>query len=197
MSTETTKRIFLAATPDAAWQKKIARSIAQFDLGNMAYTKLIPTNKFHITIHFWAALNANAIKAIIDCTTQVCQCFPAFSVQLTDLILFPSDHKARVIAAKVEAADSLRDFQHALSENYTSQGLPVEQRTFKPHMSLARLFKKTRGTSPLATQAFGVEAFYIDTVTLFESTKNDHGSIYTPLAHFTLPTDPSIQPKMN
>jgi len=186
MTNENTKRIFLAATPDNHWQKKIAAIQSQLTQFNLSTIKLIPKDKYHITIHFWADIPIDKIKKITDCIQNICQYFPVFSVNFTDIILFPSQNRPRIIAVKIEQDDVLQNFRDELSQQFLDNGITVEQRIFKPHVSIARIFQKVHLSNPLLSQVFDTEPFYIESVTLFESIYNEQGNIYSPLATFEL-----------
>lgn len=186
MNLTQTKRIFLAVEIEPYWHKKIAQIRPQLDALNLPDCRMIPGEKLHITIHFWADIDLAQIKTIIDCTQQTCDDFRAFTVALNDIVVFPSERKPRVIAVKIEQDGMLQALRRKLSEKYTVNGVSVEERTFKPHISIARFFKKIPLENPLLENPFDPEPMYVEQIVLFESTLGEHGSMYAPMARFEL-----------
>lgn len=186
MNLTQTKRIFLAIGLDTYWQKKVMKLESELAGLNLPDYRIMPSNKLHITIHFWADINLTQISTIIDCTSHICQAFRAFTVALHNIIVFPSEHKPRVIAVKIEQDAMLKALREQLSIEYLEHGVAVEERTYKPHISLARFSKKIPLENPLLKNPFDPEPMYIEQITLFESSVSEQGNIYAPLAKFEL-----------
>lgn len=186
MNLTQTKRIFLAISIDPYWQKKIMKLESRLASLNLPDYHIIPSEKLHITIHFWADINLTQVSTIMDSTAHVCQTFRAFTVSLQDIIVFPSERKPRVVAIQIEQNAMLKALRQQLSKQYIDSGLAVEKRTYKPHISLARFLKKIPLANPLLENPFDPEPMYIEQVTLFESLVAEHGNIYAPLARFEL-----------
>lgn len=72
MSKNNTKRLFLAATLDHHWQKKITHAMPFLAELHLPTLKYIAQEKYHITIHFWPDANLAQTKTIIDCTENIC-----------------------------------------------------------------------------------------------------------------------------
>ena len=186
MNLTQTKRIFLAVDIEPYWQNKIAKINPQLDELDLPQRKLIAQEKLHITIHFWADVNLMQIKKIIECTQKICDEFRAFKIALQDIIAFPSERKPRVLAIKIEQDAMLQALRHQLSDTYTLHGIPVENRAFKPHISIARFLKKIPQENPLLENPFDPEPLFVEELVLFESTLGEHGSVYAPMAKFEL-----------
>ena len=183
---ESHRRIFLAIMLTPHWQKKISNLHPSLNALNLSTMRVIPPEKLHITLHFWANANLEQIRTLLNCTKQFCQYFPAFSVALGDIELFPSETRPYVLAIKIKQANVLRAFRENLSQQFFEYGIPVERRTYKPHISIARIAQKIAAHNSLILQPLDQEPMYVASISLLESTFNAHENIYTPLAKFEL-----------
>ena len=186
MTQEAKRRIFLAVMLEPYWQKKMSMMHANIKDLKLPTLHLIPSQKLHITVHFWADATIEQTKQIIDCTQTLSQYFPAFSVSLGNLELFPSENKPRVLAIDIQQANVLRSFRDTLSKRFAEYGISVEHRAFRPHISIARVFQKIHTNNPVIVSPLDSELLYIDKVQLLESTFCEQENIYTPLASFEL-----------
>ena len=111
-----------------------------------------------------------------------------FEVRLTEVAAF-GGREPRVIFAAADGGAALQSLQRATERAAHSAGLPVEPRSFKPHVTLARL----RGTRPEVIAHFlgsrpslGLEPFTVDSFVLFSSRPSVGGGPYVIEERFPL-----------
>ena len=105
---------------------------------------------------------------------------------------FGQRKRARQAWAGVEKSPALIDLQRRVEAAVQRAGLPVEERKFSPHITLARL-KDARperlGAWMEAHNLLRVGPFPVTRFVLFSSFLSQSGAIYTAEAEFDLKTD--------
>ena len=108
-----------------------------------------------------------------------------FSLTIHGIGSFGRSGSPRVIWAGVRACPSLHALQSDVHEGLIAIGLPLEERPFRPHLTIGRV-RSSRGRKelaaalvPLEDTAFGTSE--INNVTLMESVLRPSGPEYTPL----------------
>jgi RNA 2',3'-cyclic 3'-phosphodiesterase len=84
--------------------------------------------------------------------------------------------------------DALLHLQANLERDLRAAGYPLEDRAFKPHVTLARRRQTARGGAPPGWPPADVprSAFELHELTLFQSRLSPRGPSYIPLARFAL-----------
>ena len=147
----------------------------------------------HLTLKFLGETPEDRIPAIRGACERAVRSFPAFSLELRGVGVFPDWRRPRVLWVGAHSADDpLVALQSAVERALEPLGYPPETRPFVPHLTLARV----KRSHPAAVQKFlerekaALERSYgvvrVDRVTLFESRLHPQGAVYTPLAHFSL-----------
>jgi 2'-5' RNA ligase len=152
-----------------------------------ALIKWSPIDNLHITTKFigeWPAERSSEIESALQ---EVLPRQP-FSVELRDLGWFPNERSPRVLWAGVHAPPDLVELTQATEQCLAKIGVPVEDRPFAPHLTLARiknpvplnqLRTKVRELQPASMGSFEVREF-----DLFRSDPGSHASIYRKLRSF-------------
>ena len=75
-----------------------------------------------------------------------------------------------------------------MAKGLLARGLPVEEREFRPHVTLARLRERHPGVPEALSigRAMEVPAFDVDRLVLFESRLLPTGPVHTEIASFPL-----------
>jgi RNA 2',3'-cyclic 3'-phosphodiesterase len=156
-----------------------------------------PVDNLHITTKFigeWPEPRLDELKK----TLAAIPCPGAIGIAIRGIGWFPNERRPRVVWAGVEADASLAKLAHATGQAVALLGVPVEERPYSPHLTLARI----RETVPLEVLRSAIAksntdfgAFRAAEHTLYLSV----GGRYTPLATFLLeppafPQKPSVSP---
>ena len=113
----------------------------------------------------------------------------AFDLSLSGVGFFGKPNAARILWAGVQPSDALNHLQAKIEAALARAGLPVEQRRFSPHVTLARLRRSpgNRIEQFVADNAgFHADLITVDRFTLYSSFLSSSGAIYTPEAEYPL-----------
>lgn len=127
---EATLRLFTALWPDRATRRALAacRDAVPWPPG----TRPTPTGKLHMTLHFLGAVPASRLPAL---QAALALPVPAFELQLGVVKAWPG---GLVVLEPAHPPTALAGLHAALGMALRGLGLPVEQRAFRPHVTLAR-----------------------------------------------------------
>jgi 2'-5' RNA ligase len=148
--------------------------------------------QIHLTLKFLGDITANSLEDLKVAIQRACEGITPFSLRMESLGVFPDSQKPRVIWTDVNGdADILRRLQEQI-ERETGAWRETEQRTFQPHLTLARVRSlKPDGAAVLrekirahtATQ-FG--SWHIGQIDLTQSKLSSAGAEHSQLAGFPL-----------
>ena len=185
-------RLFVAADlPDAARaaiaaeQKRIAAAIG----GAGSSLKWVKPEHTHLTLVFIGNVEDARVPAVVDAVGREIDA-PPFEAVFEGGGVFPPRGAPRVLWIGVAAgARELMALQQTLASRVTALGLPLEDRAFHPHLTLAR-WRESRPSDrggALAAAPRGIVArARIEGATLYQSRLSPSGPAYTPLARATL-----------
>lgn len=117
---------------------------------------------------------------------------PPFTLTLTGLGCFPHRQRPRVLWVGLAPEACLANLVVAVQSAIRDCGLPVEERPFSAHLTLARLrFPAPREVGAFLDQPLS-EPFPllpVEEFILFQSRLTPHGAEHLPLTRFSLATD--------
>jgi RNA 2',3'-cyclic 3'-phosphodiesterase len=93
----------------------------------------------HLTLRFLGEIPEETSIALQAGASEIARRTEPFSYGLGRCLLFPRVSRARVIAARVDPGEALPKLVRNLEELCVQNGLPGEERLFRPHLTLARL----------------------------------------------------------
>lgn len=104
--------------------------------------------QMHVTLHFLGELDKNALYRVSAIVIAAAGEVAPFPLTLTGVGAFPSLRSPRVLwAGLADPADACAKFVAATRPSISELGIALDDRTFKPHVTLAR----TRG--PIGTRS--------------------------------------------
>lgn len=154
-----------------------------------ARIKWSPVENLHITTKFigeWADERLKELEAALRTVPSI----DPMDIAISGLGWFPNPHHPRVFWAAIHAPESLPKLARATEEALAGIGVPVEDRPFSPHLTLARikdpvpLAALRQAVIQLDSVDFG--AFHVEAFCLYRSQVGRAGSVYTKLAEFPL-----------
>lgn len=178
-------RLFTALDLPDAVHEEVAELRAPEDLD----ARWSSPAQYHVTLRFIGEVGSDRAAdfegALDQVETPPATCTPY------GLDVLPSRRNPRVLVLGLERTDSLLSVYRAVSSALVEEGLEPEDRTYRPHVTLARLddlspkivhaFLDTHDAKPLPS--FDVETFH-----LYESTLTPDGAIHERRASFSLDT---------
>ena len=115
---------------------EIVRSQLALVRGHLAGAKWVEMEDMHLTIRFYGDIGNLEADDLVSALSRVD--FVPFEIRVTDLGVF-GGRDPRAIYAGIEPCEGLNALQRAGERAARTAGLPPETRSFKPHITLARL----------------------------------------------------------
>lgn len=135
---------------------------------------------YHFTLAFLGEIEMDkieAIKALVDC---VASNHAPISLEINRIDFFPSRKKVKVIAALPLANKQFDALYRDTVEQLQRSDYPVDNRGFKPHLTLARIKQKQLDLINLDGQELSLK-YNFSAIVLMKSESTAQGMRYTPL----------------
>lgn len=143
-----------------------------------------PAN-WHITLIFLGNTPETTIDLLQSLISKSFAKVPAFKTEIAGIGVFPNTRNPKVLWLGVENLQPLMSGYFSLAEMLQQHGFSLENKPFKPHLTLARMRNSAQG-SPITSMiekhqnsCFG--SVEIKNVILYESISTNDGPVYTPL----------------
>ena len=183
-------RLFLALNlPPALREAAFAAAAPLRDAApRLGWTR---ADNLHLTVKFLGEHPESAVAPLLDALAPVGRATGPVALQLGTCGAFPAWRQPRVVWLGVRADARLELLHHDVESACAGVGIPVEGRTFRPHVTLGRVRRREDAPDPraLARAAravqFRAEAS-ATTLDLMRSEPAPGGSRYTPLASVAL-----------
>jgi 2'-5' RNA ligase len=146
-----------------------------------------PVNNLHVTTKFIGEWPEPRLAQLEDALASVPKPGP-IEIAVRGVGFFPNAHNPRVFWAGIALGDSLKRLAADTEQALTALGIPIEEREFHPHLTLARrrdpvpLDKLRRALAELAPGQTDFGAFQAASFYLYLSA----GGKYTRLQEFPL-----------
>jgi 2'-5' RNA ligase len=145
----------------------------------------VSPDRVHVTLHFIGELTESRVGELATAVKRPLEVAP-FDLALGGLGLFPPRGRPRVLWVGVERGGAgLGQVHEEMAKRLVALGLPVEERAFSPHVTLARF----REPGPMAVRSViesagpsHIGTSRVTSVTLYQSRLGAGGATYTPLA---------------
>ncbi|MEZ5856104.1 MAG: RNA 2',3'-cyclic phosphodiesterase [Hyphomicrobiaceae bacterium] len=154
--------------------------------GPMPGARWIEPDNMHVSLRFAGDVDNRVADELVGFLDDIE--VPAFSLVVREIGAF-GGREPRIIYAGVDGGPVLEQLQRATERACRSAGLPPETRTFRPHVTLARL----KGTSPDIVARFlesrahlKIEPFEVSRFVLFSSRPRVGGGPYVVENEFPL-----------
>jgi len=184
-------RAFLAIEPPenilqkiSGLQEKLKREIT----GRLSWTR--PQGQ-HLTLKFFGDISKEDIDNISAAVQKRAVAESKLNLKIEKLGVFPDARRPRVLWCGVAGdMERLIHLQKKLDGDFAALGFPAEERSFKAHLTLARI-KDPRDVTGMNEalkkhDSFKAGEFTGDKLFLFQSTLSPQGAVYTKLAEFAL-----------
>jgi 2'-5' RNA ligase len=174
-------RAFIAVEIFDSIKKEIVKSTKALDVPGI---KPLPAEQLHITLFFLGNIDEkkqHEIEAVLSGMEK-----KAFDVSFKGVGAF-TPQNPRIIYAKIEepGASKLIGLYNALNDLIIGTGIKLEERSFTPHVTIARV--KKPGKEGIVTdflkknQELSFGSFTCKEIKLIKSTLTEEGPVYEPL----------------
>ena len=145
----------------------------------------VRADQIHLTLRFFAALREEDLDRIHGSMLSVGDLQAPFSVKICGLGCFPRLNRPRVLWLGLEPAAPLAALHHRLETALQRCGFAPEDRSFNPHVTLARA--RQRGGEETKPPAWGYSwcggSLDVNEIILYHSRLNPQGPVNLSLIH--------------
>ena len=147
----------------------------------------IQNSNFHVTLFFLGETDIDRIPELQQILKTVALNTPPLKTTLRGMGGFPEERHMRVMYVGVRLSRALAEFQMQLQSALKDAGFRYEDRSYQPHLTVARLRKARSGTdllSPYVRNTFG--DITVGGFVLYESVSLGSYPVYQALRGFEL-----------
>jgi 2'-5' RNA ligase len=191
-------RLFIALYPPPKAKRKIGSVIQSLEhkLPAQVIRPVKPEN-LHVTLHFLGNTpsgNIELLQRVVRHAVAESRTGP-LRLSASRLGFFPPRGRPRVLQWEVSKTEQLTRLHGALAAGLSSTDFRVEKRSYRPHITLAKVGKrasaeaveKMRRAVDRADAGHGLAiSFSVETVVIVSSELTSSGPIYTPVAEAPL-----------
>lgn len=179
------KRIFIAIKAEAG--ETLFRIVSSLKSGlineGIRWTSL---DNIHITLAFLGDTEENMIRVISSELKERCEGSGKFQLTIRGIGIFKNLSDPHVIWTGIETSEKLTQLYSTVINGINEAGIKMEQRPFKPHLTLGRikyLNDKTALKNLLDIyQNAEIQKVTVNEVIVYESLLKPTGPLYTPIA---------------
>lgn len=191
-------RSFIAVELPAELNQFLARLQTRLKADNQPRIKWVNPDGIHLTLKFLGNISSAMIDPITQAITDAAQKTVPFKLDVQQLGTFPSLKRVQVVWLGLggEVA-KIKQLHQLLETNLARLGFAAEQRSFKPHLTLARLSNEV---SAEERQRFGEliagtsiktgTGIKVDSISLIKSQLTTEGAIYSRISSAELLKEP-------
>lgn len=146
-----------------------------------------PMENHHITLRFIGDVDEARVDAIEAALSEVRA--RSFTVDPLGLGVLPSRRNPRVLIVRIEPSERLRSLYRSLQDVLAALDIEHEERTYRPHVTLARLKNAKPERLYAALRKMDgpqLDSFLVDRYYLYESTLTPDGAVHTIRATYPL-----------
>ena len=150
-------------------------------------TRWAAEGSLHVTLRFFGPTSDAHVEVLRELVTSLAHRAPPLALHAATLTGFPDPARAHVLVVELEPDPLLTAFAERAEAAAIALGFAPETRAYRPHITLARMKESADVRAPAAGAA-RLPAGYATAITLYASTTEASGPVYTSLARATLPT---------
>jgi 2'-5' RNA ligase len=143
--------------------------------------------KLHLTIKFIGDVSSEITDKVKEELTFI-KNYSVIKCAFTKFGFFYRDNKPKILWVGLETDVFLKNLISELNERLNKFSIPIEQRKFSPHITLLRI-KNDPGdnfVNKFNNFTFKPILFTTNSITLYKSILNPHGSIYSEIKNYKL-----------
>jgi 2'-5' RNA ligase len=189
MSEEKSIRSFLAVDPPREIIDAIGMIQDRLRKNIQGDIRWVRPQGIHLTLKFFGAISESDVANISLVVENTTSNIAPFTLGIKRVGAFPDVKRPRVLWLGMDGdVDTLIRLQKEVDAELQKYGFEKEDRTFRPHLTLARI-KDPRGLIGLAKimekrENYEAGSFSAAGLNLFKSDLTPKGAVYTKLAYF-------------
>jgi RNA 2',3'-cyclic 3'-phosphodiesterase len=147
--------------------------------GKYPHIKWTKPENLHLTMRFLGNISDEQFANLVTCVNNKLYLISTFTLQLTELFIFPNKHNQVALALKPAPLTTLIQINQILEKCAVECDMKPEPRPFSPHLTLGKI--KGKPIHELAPSKIPKLACEIKSVQVYKSEIMENGSTYTPL----------------
>jgi 2'-5' RNA ligase len=173
----------LPLAPDAV-RALLRAPRASFDTqSEPAPLRWLGAEQLHVTLKFLGHVESTHVPRLIESLTGRARATPRLVSVCGGVTAFPSLRRANVLVLRLQDEGcGISRLAGALEDDAALVGVPREQRSFKPHVTLARLKRPADVTRTANDCLIELREVCFEQVCLYASTLTRTGSVYSLIA---------------
>ena len=153
--------------------------------------RFVTSDQMHVTLHFFASLTPAQVDATVEATRMGAVGARAFQLGLSGLGVFPDERRPRVLWVAISpGAEEVERLAGAIGSELAARGLPVDERPFRPHLTIARFQDGMQGVPVAPALREGADvaipAFGVSRLVLFRSVLGPAGATHSAISEIPL-----------
>ncbi len=156
--------------------------------GDLAFTKWVHPEDYHITVQFLGDTSPNRIKDIKENLEEIALGQKAIQLSVGKIGVFGRPANPRILWAGVDGElENLQSLQRRVTEGNRKLGYIPEDRSYSPHISLARKYREDRRLSADQLSGAPLEfgSWLADAIVVYR-TRLNHSPMYEEVARISL-----------
>ena len=133
-------RAFIALEPGEDNLPGLIATITRLGSGPQGdAVRWVRPENLHVTLRFLGNIPESSVEPLQEAVSAETWDLPAFDLSIGPAGLFPRGRRPRVVAAALLPEQPLAELAQATERGVRKAGLPGEERTFRPHLTLGRI----------------------------------------------------------
>jgi RNA 2',3'-cyclic 3'-phosphodiesterase len=150
--------------------------------GSPITVRFLPDDALHLTLCFLGSVERSGLPDFVRVLEASARVEP-FSARFSGLGAFSSPKRARVLVAELaDAGGRFTELARVVSRGAENLGVPIDERAFRPHITLARLKRPSDVSDWLDQTSLDPVMASFGEVCLYESHLDPTGASYSVLA---------------
>jgi 2'-5' RNA ligase len=180
-------RVFLAVELSSNIQEKLF-ALEQQLKGILPSINWVRPESIHLTLKFLGYVEPSVVSQLLSALEPIGEKHEPFSVDVQGLGVFPQVKHPRIFWVGLTGnTQALQDLEFEIEAVLEPLGFPPEEKTYHPHLTLARIKRENAkiGSALIQTRALESDqhlgTLNVDGLTLFQSDLDSSGAKYTSL----------------
>lgn len=189
-------RAFIAIELPAEVKTELASLQDKLKAGSACNAKWVAPQGLHLTLKFLGNVRQDLLTDITNAMTKTAAKIPHIKLKIGRLGVFPSPRHVQIVWTALEGdVEVLASLQKDLERELEPLGFKAEKRSFKAHLTLARVREaatdKERGTLARSIMESSFKegaSFTASSISLMSSRLTPQGAVYTKIGKAGLST---------
>lgn len=174
-------RLFVGIDPPAAVKQTLLLA-----MGGLAGARWQRQDQLHLTVRFIGEVDGHGARDIAAALASIGH--PAITVALDGIGTFEARGKPDSLWVGITPEAAIRTLHNKVDQALARVGIAPDQRSFKPHITIARLRGRVRGLEVFMAGAGALRSapFTIDSLCLYRSILSADGAVYDIVERYPL-----------